>query len=62
MKLFETSEAGGTTVERAQIVRLDSRWIALLRYHLGTAFEECCIAGESATTQSFDPSKTLSPC
>ena len=26
--------------ERAQVVRLDARWISLLRFHLGTSFED----------------------
>ena len=30
----------GATFERAQIVRLDSRQISMLRYHLGTGFED----------------------
>lgn len=37
MKLSEARDAfakGGATFERAQIVRLDARWIAMLRYHL----------------------------
>jgi hypothetical protein len=37
MKLSEARDAfnkGGATYERAQIVRLDARWIAMLRYHL----------------------------
>ena len=35
MKLYEARDAfakGGSTFERAQIVRLDARWIAMLRY------------------------------
>ncbi len=38
MKLYEARDAfakGGASFERAQIVRLDARWIAMLRYHLG---------------------------
>lgn len=48
MKLFEARDAfyaGGATFERAQIVRLDARWIAMLRYHLGTGFEDIYIPG-----------------
>jgi hypothetical protein len=43
MKLYDSRvefELGGSTFERAQIVRLDARWIAMLRYHLGTGFED----------------------
>jgi len=46
MKLYESTDAdakGGTAFERAQIVRLDARWIAMLRYHLGTGFEDVFI-------------------
>jgi hypothetical protein len=37
MRLTEARDAfaqGGATFERAQIVRLDARWIGMLRYHL----------------------------
>lgn len=43
LKVFESRDAydkGAATFERAQIVRLDSRWIAMLRYHLGTSYED----------------------
>jgi len=43
MRLYEARDSftkGGATFERAQIVRLDARWIAMMRYHLGTIFEE----------------------
>lgn len=46
MKLFEARDAflkGGSTFERAQIVRLDARWIAMMRYHCGTSFEDVYI-------------------
>lgn len=46
MKLYEPSDAnakGGSVFERAQIVSLDPRWVAMLRYHLGTAFEDTFI-------------------
>ena len=42
VQLNESRDAfakGGATFERAQIVRLDARWIAMMRYHLGTIFE-----------------------
>jgi len=52
MKLYEARDGfqkGGASFERAQIVRLDARWIATLRYHLGTGFEDVFIpaAGET---------------
>ncbi len=52
MKLFEARDAffaGGSTFERAQIVRLDARWIAMLRYHLGTGFEDIYIPASGET-------------
>lgn len=52
MKLYEARDAfstGGSTFERAQIVRLDARWIAMLRYHLGTGFEDIYIPASGET-------------
>ena len=52
MKLYEARDAfqqGGATFERAQIVRLDARWIAMLRYHLGTGFEDVFIPATGET-------------
>lgn len=52
MKLYEARDAfakGGSTFERAQIVRLDARWIAMLRYHLGTGFEDVYIPASGET-------------
>ena len=52
MKLFEARDSfdkGGSTYERAQIVRLDARWIATLRYHLGTGFEDVFIPASGET-------------
>lgn len=54
MKLYEARDAfsrGASTFERAQIVRLDSRWIGTLRYHLGTGYEDVYIpaSGETAS-------------
>ena len=46
MKLYNSRvefAMGGSTFERAQIVRLDARWIAMLRYHCGTIFEDAFI-------------------
>jgi len=56
MRLYEARDAfakGGATFERAQIVRLDARWIAMMRYHLGTIFEDVYIpaAGETDSHQ-----------
>ncbi len=50
MKLFESSEdssAGETPFYWAQIVRLDARWIGMLRYYLGIGFEDTFIPGKS---------------
>jgi len=52
MKLYEARDAftkGGSSFERAQIVRLDARWIAMLRYHLGTGFEDVFIPASGET-------------
>lgn len=52
MKLFEARdsfEKGGSMYERAQIVRLDARWIAMMRYHLGTGFEDVFIPASGET-------------
>ena len=53
IQLFDTSGAnakGGSVFERAQIVRLDPRWVAMLRYYLGTVFEETFIP---TSTESY---------
>jgi hypothetical protein len=52
MKLYEARDTfakGGATYERAQIVRLDARWIAMLRYHIGTGFEDVFIPASGET-------------
>lgn len=52
MKLLEARDAfdkAGGTYERAQVVRLDSRWIRMLRYHLGTIFEDTFIPADGET-------------
>jgi hypothetical protein len=52
MKLYEARDSfakGGSTYERAQIVRLDARWIATMRYHLGTGFEDVFIPASGET-------------
>jgi len=56
LRLYEARDAfqkGGATFERAQIVRLDARWIAMMRYHLGTIFEDVYLpaAGETDSHQ-----------
>lgn len=41
--LYESRDAykkEAATFERAQVVRLDGRWIAMMRFHCGTAFED----------------------
>ena len=52
VRLFEARDAfarGGSSFERAQIVRLDARWIAMMRYHLGTGFEDVFIPASGET-------------
>ena len=52
MKLFEARDAftkAASTFERAQVVRLDPRWIAMLRYYLGTGFEDVYIPASGET-------------
>jgi len=52
IKLYESRDAfakAGAMFERAQIVRLDARWIAMLRYHLGTGFEDVYIPASGET-------------
>ena len=74
MKLYEARDAffkGGATFERAQIVRLDARWIAMMRYHLGTIFEDIYIPatgetnpqlGNTLPSQGCKSTLTLSLC
>lgn len=43
VKIYEARDAfdqDAAAFERAQIVRLDSRQIAMIRYHLGTLYED----------------------
>jgi len=52
VKLFEARDSfakGGSTYERAQVVRLDARWIAMMRYHCGTGFEDVYIPASGET-------------
>lgn len=56
MKLYESRDAYlkfGATFERSQIVRLDSRWIAMLRYHLGTIYEDVFIPATGETDSHY---------
>jgi hypothetical protein len=56
MKLYEARDAfdqGSSTYERAHIVRLDARWIATLRYHLGTGFEDVFIPASGETNSQL---------
>jgi len=52
VRLFEARDSltkGGSSFERAQIVRLDARWISMLRYHLGALFEDVFIPASGET-------------
>uniref|UniRef100_A0A7S2ETP3 Uncharacterized protein n=1 Tax=Ditylum brightwellii TaxID=49249 RepID=A0A7S2ETP3_9STRA len=52
MKLYEARDAfekAGGTYERAQVVRLDSRWVRMLRFHLGTSYEDVWIPATEET-------------
>ena len=52
VKLYKSRDAftkAGSFFERAQIVRLDPRWIAMLRYHLGTGYEDVYIPASGET-------------
>eukprot|EP00466_Bigelowiella_natans_P017741 jgi/Bigna1/79332/fgenesh1_pg.61_\ len=40
---------GASVFSRAQVVRLDPRWIAMLRYHLGTRFEDIFVQLDGET-------------
>lgn len=42
-------DKGASTFERAQIVRLDARWISMLRFHLGTLYEDTWIPASGET-------------
>lgn len=56
MRLYESRDAflqAGATFERSQIVRLDARWIAMLRYHLGTIFEDVFIPATGETDPHY---------
>ena len=46
MKLYKVSEElmpSGSVFEKSRIIRLDMRWAAMLRYYLGTTFEDVFI-------------------
>ena len=56
MRLYESRDAflqAGATFERSQIVRLDARWIAMLRYHTGTLFEDVYIPATGETDPHY---------
>jgi len=56
VKLHESTDQytrEGTLFERAQIVRLDARWIAMLRYHLGSVFEDIFTPTPTETDSFF---------
>ena len=42
-------DKGASTFERAQIVRLDARWISMLRFHLGALYEDTWIPASGET-------------
>ena len=52
VRIFEGRDAfeqEAATFERAQIVRLDARQISMIRYHLGTGYEDVFIPGKGET-------------
>ena len=56
MTLFESRDAftqGGATFERSQIVRLDARWIAMLRFYLGTIYEDVFVPAAGETDSHY---------
>jgi len=56
MRMYESRDAftqAGATFERAQIVRLDARWIACLRFHLGTIYEDVFIPTPGDTSSHY---------
>lgn len=56
MRLYESRDAflqAGATFERSQIVRLDARWIGILRYHLGTIFEDVFVPASGETASHY---------
>ena len=56
MRIYESRDAftqAGATFERAQIVRLDARWIACLRFHLGTIYEDVFIPTPGDTSSHY---------
>ena len=56
MKLLESRDAflqAGATFERAQIVRLDARWIGMLRYHTGSLFEDVWVPASGETDPHY---------
>eukprot|EP00957_Ditylum_brightwellii_P175816 13387389-Ditylum_brightwellii.AAC.1 len=52
MKLYEACDAfekAGGTYEHAQVVCLDSRWLRMLRFHLGTLYKDVWIPAMEET-------------
>jgi len=52
VRIYEDRDAfakEAATYERAQIVRLDSRQVAMLRYHLGTSYEDIFVPASGET-------------
>jgi len=52
LRLYESRDSfqqAGARFERAQVVRLDARWIAMLRYHLGSLFEDIWVPASGET-------------
>lgn len=56
INLLEATDSvvfGVSAFESAQIVRLDARWTSMLRYHLGTNFENVFIPASGGTDAQF---------
>jgi hypothetical protein len=56
LRLYESRDAflqAGATFERSQIVRLDARWIAMMRYHLGTIYEDVFVPAQGETDSHY---------
>jgi hypothetical protein len=56
VKIYEARDAfdqDAAAFERAQIVRLDARQIAMIRYHLGTGYEDVYVPVSGNKRQSL---------
>ena len=63
MKIYEGRDAfdqEASSFERAQIVRLDARQIAMIRYHLGTGYEDVYIPVSTSRKMSACFKESLS--